>query len=125
MASASTNARCTYNGQWAVCESPVLPGTVATLNCRNSYREDAIFLSRQRNEVVCNERGQWEPEPLRCIPGPLVINVHIEGGSITLQASNEKNHSLSPIIEVMPDKIIIHADTRNPNNPDIDVRIIN
>ncbi|XP_047371433.1 modular serine protease-like [Vespa velutina] len=68
LASASTNAKCTYNGQWTICESPVLPGTVATLNCRNSYREDTIFLSRQRDQVTCNERGQWEPEPLQCIP---------------------------------------------------------
>ncbi|KAL2725296.1 ATPase family AAA domain-containing protein [Vespula squamosa] len=125
LASASTNAECTYNGQWTTCESPVLPGTMAKLNCHNSYREDTLFLSRQRSEVICNERGQWEPEPLQCIPGPLVINVHIGGGSVTLQTSNEQNHSLSPVIEVLPDKIIIYADTHSPNNSEIDVRILN
>ncbi|KAL2725222.1 modular serine protease-like [Vespula squamosa] len=67
LTSASTNAICTYNGEWTVCESPVLPETIASLNCRNGY-QDTIFLSKPKIEVKCNKNGQWEPEPIKCIP---------------------------------------------------------
>ncbi|KAF7407366.1 hypothetical protein HZH66_001903 [Vespula vulgaris] len=93
LASASTNAKCTYNGQWTICESPVLPGTMATLNCRNSYREDTLFLSRQRSEVTCNERGQWEPEPLQCIP---VCGVITPNAKPLIVHGNAANISLFP-----------------------------
>ncbi|KAI4486895.1 hypothetical protein M0802_012246 [Mischocyttarus mexicanus] len=68
LASASTDADCTYNGQWVSCEFPVLPGTSAKLSCRNSYENIGNFLSKQRNHVLCNNTGQWEPEPTQCFP---------------------------------------------------------
>ncbi|XP_043498472.1 clotting factor C-like [Polistes fuscatus] len=87
LASASTEADCKLNGQWVSCESTVLPGTTAKLNCRNSYQEVGNFLSKQRNQVICNNIGQWEPQPIQCFPKcgvippkskPLII-----GGDIT------------------------------------------
>nr|XP_050845441.1 modular serine protease-like [Vespula vulgaris] len=68
LTSASTNAVCTYNGKWTACESPVLPETIAILNCRNGYHEDTLFLSKPKAQVRCNKNGQWEPEPIKCIP---------------------------------------------------------
>ncbi|XP_046827834.1 modular serine protease-like, partial [Vespa crabro] len=68
LTSASTNAICTYNDKWTVCESPVLPKTIANLNCRTGYRPDRIFLSSTKDQIRCNENGQWEPEPIKCIP---------------------------------------------------------
>ncbi|XP_015188226.1 PREDICTED: coagulation factor X-like isoform X2 [Polistes dominula] len=87
LASASTDADCKLNGQWISCESPVLPGTTAELSCRNSYEEVGNFLSKHRNQVTCNNTGQWEPQPIECFPKcgvvpskskPLII-----GGNIT------------------------------------------
>ncbi|KZC10211.1 Limulus clotting factor C, partial [Dufourea novaeangliae] len=79
--SASIRADCSYAGHnYISCESPK-PGTVATLSCRNSYRRDTTFLSP--TSVRCNENGQWDPEPMRCIPvcgvtpvntKPLIVN---------------------------------------------------
>ncbi|EZA52823.1 hypothetical protein DMN91_001794 [Ooceraea biroi] len=79
----STEARCTYNDEWVPCETPVLPRTNARLSCRNSYRRESTLLSTRRDFVRCNANGQWEPEPIRCIPvcgvppadvTPLIIN---------------------------------------------------
>ncbi|KAK2588709.1 hypothetical protein KPH14_001599 [Odynerus spinipes] len=83
LTSASTDATCTYRGEWTSCESPVLPKTVAKMSCRNSYRQDTTFISNQWDSVTCNERGLWEPEPIRCVPvcgvisppqKPLIVN---------------------------------------------------
>nr|XP_012224365.1 PREDICTED: limulus clotting factor C-like [Linepithema humile] len=63
---ASTEATCTYNNNWVSCDSPVLPGTRASLSCRNSYEPQANLLTR--NEVKCNVYGQWEPQPIQCVP---------------------------------------------------------
>ncbi|XP_039314707.1 uncharacterized protein LOC105194836 [Solenopsis invicta] len=68
LSTASVDATCTYDGEWVSCESPVQPRTTAVLQCRNSYRPETNPLSEQRNNVRCNENGQWEPEPMRCIP---------------------------------------------------------
>ncbi|XP_050449027.1 modular serine protease-like [Cataglyphis hispanica] len=69
LSSASIRAECTYNGEWASCDSPVLPRTRAKLYCRNSYQpESNQVLSTQRDFVTCNANGQWEPEPIRCTP---------------------------------------------------------
>ncbi|XP_032688975.1 modular serine protease-like isoform X2 [Odontomachus brunneus] len=82
LSTVSTEARCTYNDDWVSCESPVLPRTTAMLTCRNSYRRESLF-STQRDRVRCNMNGQWEPEPIRCIPvcgtlppdvTPLIVN---------------------------------------------------
>ncbi|KAI4491870.1 hypothetical protein M0804_003262 [Polistes exclamans] len=126
LSSESRNAECTLNDKYEPCESPVKPGTIATLNCRNSYVPEGTYLSNQQNQVTCNNMGEWEPPNLlRCVPGPLIINVHVGSGSIMFQAYNEKNNSSFPLIEVLSDKVIIHADTRNPNSPDIDIKILN
>ncbi|XP_066582506.1 modular serine protease-like [Prorops nasuta] len=83
LSSASIDAQCTYNDEWTSCESSVKPKTVAKLTCRNSYRQDTTLLTRQRDTVKCNEKGQWEPDPIRCIPvcgvstsntTPLIVN---------------------------------------------------
>ncbi|XP_076181580.1 uncharacterized protein LOC143153855 isoform X1 [Ptiloglossa arizonensis] len=79
--SASINAEC-FNGQVdnRSCQS-ALPRTMAKLTCRNSYRQDTTLISS--SSVKCNENGEWEPEPIRCIPEcgvtppnvtPLIIN---------------------------------------------------
>ncbi|XP_014488646.1 PREDICTED: limulus clotting factor C-like [Dinoponera quadriceps] len=82
LSTASVEARCIHNGNWVSCESPVSPRTTATLACRNSYRRESL-LSRQRDRVTCNENGQWEPEPIQCVPVcgilppdviPLIVN---------------------------------------------------
>ncbi|XP_039314994.1 clotting factor C isoform X2 [Solenopsis invicta] len=68
LSTASVDATCTYDDEWVSCGSSVRPGTKATLKCRNSYRPENNPFSRQRNNVRCNANGQWEPEPMRCIP---------------------------------------------------------
>ncbi|XP_076299621.1 modular serine protease-like [Lasioglossum baleicum] len=79
--SASIVADCKYHGpDYVTCESP-RPGTVATLKCRDNYREDRTLPSL--TSVTCTDTGQWFPEPLRCVPvcgkvltppTPLVVN---------------------------------------------------
>ncbi|XP_076249028.1 coagulation factor X isoform X2 [Calliopsis andreniformis] len=71
----STFAECYYNGERVSCQSPVLPGTQArSLKCRAGYRQDATLFPS--SDVTCTQNGQWEPEPLRCIPGfkPTIVN---------------------------------------------------
>ncbi|XP_015174735.1 PREDICTED: limulus clotting factor C-like [Polistes dominula] len=85
LASESTYAECTLNNKYEPCESPVKPGTIATLSCRNSYQQEGSYLSNQENQVICNNMGEWEPpNPLRCVPEcgiiaptsqqPLIVN---------------------------------------------------
>ncbi|XP_012055337.1 PREDICTED: limulus clotting factor C-like [Atta cephalotes] len=68
LTTASIEARCTYDDEWISCESPVPPRTKAVLECQNSYRPETNLLTGQRKNVRCNANGQWEPEPMRCIP---------------------------------------------------------
>ncbi|XP_012526217.1 modular serine protease [Monomorium pharaonis] len=68
LTTASVEARCTYDDDWVSCESPVRPRTKAVLQCQNSYRPETNLLSGQRRNVRCNTNGQWEPEPMRCVP---------------------------------------------------------
>ncbi|XP_011706554.1 PREDICTED: prolow-density lipoprotein receptor-related protein 1-like, partial [Wasmannia auropunctata] len=70
LTSASIEARCsTYDDEWISCESPVPPETKATLQCQNSYQPiETNLLSGQRKNVRCNTNGEWEPEPMRCVP---------------------------------------------------------
>ncbi|KAL6262702.1 hypothetical protein P5V15_005494 [Pogonomyrmex californicus] len=70
LTTASVDAACTTYAEdrWVPCESPVLPGTKATLTCKTSYRRETSLLSRQRSNVKCNTNGQWEPEPITCVP---------------------------------------------------------
>ncbi|KAI4475004.1 hypothetical protein M0804_014560 [Polistes exclamans] len=71
--SASTSADCTYNDEWTSCESAVQPGTIAKLSCRNGYRPDSAFISAQRNQVRCNDNGQWTPNPIKYIPESFLV----------------------------------------------------
>lgn len=118
--SASTKAECLRNNNYESCSSSVLPGTTAILSCRTSYREDTTLLLSRR-EVTCNQRGLWEPEPIRCVPGPLAINVYINENTISLDTNIQKNNSA--IIEVLHDRVIIYLNNRRNNYPDIDVRM--
>jgi hypothetical protein len=77
LSTAALEATCTYDDEWVSCGSPVRPRTKATLECRNSYRPADTQLSRQRKNVRCNANGQWEPEPMQCIPGPFMINIYV------------------------------------------------
>ncbi|XP_031849072.1 coagulation factor X [Nomia melanderi] len=79
--SAAVSAEYSYFGSSVVSYDSPKPNTVATLKCRNSYREDQRFSSSA--SVTCNENGQWEPEPMRClavcgvVPAnvkPLIVN---------------------------------------------------
>lgn len=68
LTTASIRATCTYNNKWIPCESPVPPSTKAVLECQTiSYQPETNLLTGQRRDVSCNENGQWEPEPMRCI----------------------------------------------------------
>lgn len=121
LSTVSTNALCTYNDEWVSCDSPVLPGTTAKLTCRNSYRPETNLLSRQRDRVRCNTNGQWEPEPMRCVPGPL-INIYFENNQLVGQTTLDRNNAT--LIEILDDKIIIHTNNQNLNSsPNIDIRI--
>lgn len=115
--SASTNARCTLYGNTVPCETPVLPQTLASLECRNSYREDTTLLSRSR--VRCNDNGQWEPEPMRCVPGPITINIYVNNTSVSLQTDKKSD---STLIEVFDDKVVLYINKERNTDPDIDVR---
>ncbi|KAG5324322.1 LFC factor, partial [Pseudoatta argentina] len=68
LTTASIEARCTNDDEWISCESPVPPRTKAVLECQNSYRPETNLLTGQRKNVRCNANGQWEPEPMRCLP---------------------------------------------------------
>ncbi|XP_012281536.1 modular serine protease-like isoform X2 [Orussus abietinus] len=68
LGSASLDASCTYEGSYASCDTHVRPRTIASLSCCNSYQKDTSLLPTHRNIVTCNENGEWEPEPIRCVP---------------------------------------------------------
>lgn len=119
---ASTTARCTtYDDEWISCKSPVPPRTKAELECQNGYRPETNLLSGQRKHVRCNTNGQWEPEPMRCIPGPLTINIYVNDTKFTFHTALDRNNAT--FIEILDDRIIIHTNIKNPNYSDIDVRI--
>ncbi|KYN18744.1 Very low-density lipoprotein receptor, partial [Trachymyrmex cornetzi] len=120
LTTASIEARCTYNYEWIPCESPVPPGTEAVLECKNSYRPETNLLTGQRKNVRCNANGQWEPEPMRCIPGPLMINIYINNTKFMFHTTFDRN---ATFIEVLNDRIIIYTNANNPSYPNIDIRI--
>ncbi|XP_077260781.1 uncharacterized protein LOC143896675 isoform X2 [Temnothorax americanus] len=72
LAVSSIRSECLYNDEWISCKFPVPPKTKATLSCEKSYRPETNLLSGQRTNVRCNKNGEWEPEPMRCVPGPLI-----------------------------------------------------
>lgn len=121
LSSASISTECTYNNEWVSCDSPVLPGTAAKLSCRNSYQPESSLLSRLRDFVRCNANGQWEPEPIRCVPGPLAINIYLNNNSLVFHTTLDRKNVT--FIEILDDRIIIHTNVRDLNYPNIDVRI--
>lgn len=124
LSTASTQAICTYNDDWISCESPVPLKTTATVSCRNSYRSDTTILTTQRKNVKCNARGQWEPEPIKCSPGPIIINIMLNETIISFQNSFNENCPFSRLMDMVNNKSIAYDDDRTPRNdyPDIDVR---
>lgn len=122
LATASVRAECKYDDEWISCKSPVPPKTRATLTCENSYRPETNQLQAgQRRKVRCNTNGQWEPEPMRCIPGPLTINIYINDTKLVVFHSIFDRNNAT-FIEVLNDRVIIHSNARDPNYPDINIR---
>ncbi|XP_024873756.1 modular serine protease-like [Temnothorax curvispinosus] len=78
LAAPSIKSECRYDDEWISCKSPVPPRTRATLSCANSYRPETNqhLLSGQGTNVRCKANGEWEPEPMRCVPvcGTLPLN---------------------------------------------------
>lgn len=119
LSSASIRAECTYNGEWASCDSPVLPRTRAKLYCRDSYQRNQV-LSTQRDFVTCNATGQWEPEPIKCTAGPLTINIYLNNSNLVLHTTLDRNNAT--FIEILDDRVIIHTNDKDIKYPNIDVR---
>lgn len=113
LSTASINAECTYDDEWVSCDSPVLPRTRAKLDCRNSYQRESSLLSRRRDRVRCNENGQWEPEPIRCVPGLLTINIYLNNTKLMLNTILNRNNAT--FIEILDDRVIIHTNVKDPN----------
>ncbi|XP_043488020.1 sushi, von Willebrand factor type A, EGF and pentraxin domain-containing protein 1-like [Polistes fuscatus] len=124
LTSASTNADCTLNGQWVSCKSPVLPGTTAKLSCRDNYQEIGNSQSKQVDQVICNNKGQWEPQPMQCLPNTLSYNrnILVKNGTVKVQINIERNNPLCHLLKVLPDKIIIETDACDWNYSYIDIR---
>lgn len=64
--SPSMFAICKHDDLPVSCFDSVLPRTTAQLTCSPGYREDTRLTSS--SNVRCNNNGQWEPEPIQCIP---------------------------------------------------------
>lgn len=86
---------------------------MAKLTCRNSYRQDTTLISS--SSVKCNENGEWEPEPIRCIPGPPIINIYVNEISVSIETDIQENNST--LIEVLEDKIIIYRNREKEMKP--------
>ncbi|XP_015179365.1 PREDICTED: limulus clotting factor C-like [Polistes dominula] len=78
LVSRSVDAVCTLNGKIVSCKSPILHGTLAVLSCRYGFYEDEHDLSTRSNQVKCNERGKWEPEPMQCLSACGVVQHNIQ-----------------------------------------------
>lgn len=111
-------AICKHDDSPVSCFDSVLPRTTAQLTCSPGYREDTRLTSS--SNVRCNNNGQWEPEPIQCIPGPLTIIIYNNDSSVLLQTDVTKNNST--FIEVLNDKIVIHVYKNKTTDPDIDIR---
>jgi len=120
LTTSSVQANCLYNDEWVACETPVLPRTTARLMCKNSYRLDTTRLSTRRKNVRCDENGQWVPEPIQCIPGPIAINIYLNN-TLTLQTTLQTNNAT--LIEILNDKIIIHTNIEDLYHSNIDIKI--
>lgn len=106
---------------------PVPPRTEAKLSCRVSFRQDIAPLGLQRDNVRCNSKGEWEPAPIECVPGPLIINIFTNDSvlNIDIGGINDVDDSckVSKIIEILKDKVIIYTEIQQANDhPQIDVR---
>jgi len=71
--------------------------------------------------VKCDENGQWVPEPIQCIPGPITnINIYLNN-ILTLQTTLHTNNAT--FIEILDDKIIIHTNVKDTYYSNIDIKI--
>ena len=104
-----------HNGEYVSC-SDVVPGTTAKLKCRDGYH---IEKGSTSFDVRCNETGGWFPEPIQCVPGPLMINIYVNNSSVSLQTDVQNNN----ITFISDDKIIIYINKKENNDPDIDIRL--
>ncbi|KAK0096269.1 hypothetical protein PV326_005920 [Microctonus aethiopoides] len=125
LSSASRIAECTFDDQWISCEMPVPPRTEAKLSCRVSFRQDIAPLGLQRDNVRCNSKGEWEPAPIECVPGPLIINIFTNDTvlNIDIGGINDVDDSckVSKIIEILRDKVTIYTEIQQANDhPQID-----
>lgn len=99
MSSASTKSNCVINGSWTSCDNSVLPGTMADLSCHTSYRQDTTTIGLQGRHVKCNSNGKWQPEPIRCVPGDIVVNIY---ATITIDNNNDMDYYNFPkILELL------------------------
>nr|XP_012150538.1 PREDICTED: low-density lipoprotein receptor-related protein 2-like [Megachile rotundata] len=112
------SATCQFQGTLVPCQSSVLPGTEARLKCRLGHRRDTT-LQFTSEITTCNKNGQWDPQPMECLPGSITINIHT--GQTVLHTDVENNSST--LVEVLPDKIIIYPNRTINDYPDIDIRV--
>ncbi|KAL0116520.1 hypothetical protein PUN28_009883 [Cardiocondyla obscurior] len=117
----SIRAECSYDEEFIPCGLPVLPMTRADVYCANSYHLETSLILGRKQSVRCNARGQWVPDLIRCVPGPISINIYINETELTFHTSVNRNNPT--FIEISDDKIIIHTNTRISNNQDINIRI--
>lgn len=75
--------------------------------------------------MYCNDAGRWEPEPIRCIPGPLTIYVEIDGPVIRVKAKVANNATGVNLVDVTNDKVIVYTGMRGSSDiePNIEVKL--
>nr|XP_046488012.1 uncharacterized protein LOC124221770 [Neodiprion pinetum] len=69
--STSMTTTCYRQNQGMPCGSTVLPNTTASLECRPSYEVDSTLQKTSSKTVTCNLNGEWEPDPITCLPVPV------------------------------------------------------
>ncbi|XP_046750439.1 uncharacterized protein LOC124413710 isoform X2 [Diprion similis] len=76
--SASMIATCYSQNQRKPCDSMELPNITASLACRPGYAVDPTLQKTSSKTVTCNINGEWEPNPITCLPVPVcgITNTH-------------------------------------------------
>ncbi|XP_046750344.1 uncharacterized protein LOC124413666 [Diprion similis] len=59
---------CYRSNHRTPCNSSALAYTTATLACRSAFIEDSSLGKAGRKTVTCNMNGEWEPNPITCVP---------------------------------------------------------
>lgn len=78
---------------------------MADLSCHASYRQDSSVIGLQGRQIKCNAKGKWEPEPIQCIPGPIIINIYANEAIINFG------------------RVTVNGHATNNNKPPIDIRM--